>query len=86
MPLWVSEESDYFVMFGYSIHQKFHTCDSRQAGEGVSTCNLHTGHVRAAGVQNCEAVLVGGGGFHAEGAVGTQLRMIQGRDVAAPST
>lgn len=49
----------------------------------MSACNLHTGHIGAAGVQSCEAVVVVGSSVHAESGIGAQLRVVQGRGVAA---
>lgn len=49
----------------------------------MSACNLHTGHIGAASVQSCEAVVVVGGSVHAESGIGAQLRVVQGRGVAA---
>lgn len=60
-----------------------HTSNSREAGEGVGACNVHTGHIGAAGIQTCEAVVVAGGSVHAESAVGALLGLVHDRGVAA---
>lgn len=49
----------------------------------MSACNLHTGHIGAARVQSPEAVVVVGGSVRAQSAVGVQVRVIEGRGVAA---
>lgn len=59
-----------------------HTSNSGEAGEGASACNLHTGHIGAAGVQGCEAVVVVDGRVRAEGVIGVQLSAVQGHSVA----
>lgn len=62
---------------------ELHTSNCREAGEGGGACNVHTGHIGAAGIQTCEAVMVAGGSVHAESAVGALLRVVHGRGVAA---
>ncbi len=66
-----------------SDNPPIHTSNSRKAGEGVSACNLHTGHIGAAGVQSCEAVVVVFGSVHAEGLIGAQHSVVQSGGVAA---
>ena len=58
------------------------TGNSREAGEGESACDLHTGHVAAAGVQISEAVVVVGGSVRAESAIGAHFCLVQGDVVA----
>lgn len=48
----------------------------------MTACNLHTGHIGAARVQSCEAVMVLGGGVRAESVIGAQFSMVQGHGVA----
>lgn len=55
-----------------------HTGDSREAGEGASAFGLHTGHVGAAGLQSCEAVVVAVGRVHAESVKGAPVGVVQG--------
>lgn len=54
------------------------TSDCREAGERLSARNLNTGHIGAAGLQCCEAVVVVGGRIHVDIGVGVQLRLVKG--------
>lgn len=57
------------------------TCDGREAGQRVRVCDLHTGHVQAAGVQRSEAVVAVGGGGQTQRTIGAQFRVVQAYNV-----
>lgn len=48
----------------------------------MSSCDLHTGHVGAAGVQSCEAVVAAAGGVHAERVIRAQFSVVESHRVA----
>lgn len=48
----------------------------------MSACNLHTGHIGAAGVQRREAVVVVDGSVQAESVIRVQFSVVQGHGVA----
>lgn len=81
--LFFSNLYELFVDVCESTQAPVHTGNSGEAGERVSACNLHAGHIGAAGVQSCEAVVAVGGSVCAESVIGAQLSVVQRHGVAA---